>query len=918
MMLSQQCRFLSGLALFSVFAAVGGVFGTPTYAQVAQFDLQGPTLEVKVQRAGKTLPIAEVPTLKEGDRLWLHPVLGEHESVHYLMVAVFLRGSTNPPPDEWFHKVEAWNKQIIEEGEYLVVPPGAEQAVVLFAPETGGDFSTLKNAVRGRPGSFVRASQDLRLASEDRDRINTYLGALKLIDDPAKVKDESNTLARSLSLKLNQDCFNRPPDQQASCLQQSQSAVVLENGSSNTSQALLNGPASDLALQAGSTPGMAAGLYDPYISAAFDIARILASFHSAQYQYIPALSSDDGLNMNLWLNSPPSFHNPKSVLVVALPPVTAANLPDLHPVDPGQEYCMQKSPLVLPVDGAPAIFATEFGHGLTLHVAGKNGKSLDLPTKADATQGGFVLPAPVLESAGLGNDAKATVRGFWGFDAYNGPSFQLRSGDGSEWKVAEEDRNALVVGRDDDLHLKSTAAACVQDVSFRDPDGKDEKAKWKADGPDGIVATLPLKSTAPGPILLSIKQYGAKSPQTVSVASFSEAGKYDAFSLHSGDADGVLTGTRLDQVASVDLRGILLMPGKLTRTGNMDTLALAAPQPDAQPAAKATAAKPAKVEKPSVPLTQVTSLAPDTESIAQITLKDGRIVPVPVKVEQPRPRVAIINTLVQTPPVPQPVPAAMIKLTTQNELPMNGKLTFALKSQSPATFSKGESIEVATIDGISSVTYSLASGDLVLQDAKTAIATLDPAQVFRGSAFGPLHLRAILADGTTGNWLPLATLVRLPAFASYSCPPEAGPGQPCTLTGDRLFLLAAVSSDPSFTNPVAIPDGFAASSIQVPRANNGQLFARLRDNPDVINNIAVEMPKQHIAHHAPHIGPPAPAQAVPTDTAPAGATTTPAASGSTTTPPPAPPTTTVSPSPIPATTAPAANSKTTGIGHKSR
>lgn len=848
-MLSQRRHFLKVLALFSVLAGLGAGCVRDVQAQAAaQFDLQGPTLEVKVQRAGKTLPIAQVPTLQPGDRLWLHPVLGEHESVHFLMVAVFLRGSTNPPPDDWFHKVEAWNKQVMQEGEYLVVPPGAEQAVVLFAPETGGDYSTLKNAVRGRPGSFVRASQDLRLASEDRDRINTYLHAIKVIDDPEKVKNESNTLARSLSLKLNQECFNRPPDQQASCLQQSQSAIVLDNGSSNTAQQLLNGPTSDLALQAGSTPGMAAGLYDPYISAAFDIARILSSFHSAQYQYIPALSSDAGLEMNLWLNAPPSFHNPKSVLVVALPPVMAARQPNLHPVDPKQLYCMQKTPLVLPVDGAPSIFATEFGHGLMVHIAGRNGKSLDLPTEANATQGGFVLPTPVLQSAGLGTEATATVKGFWGFDAYSGPTFQLRAGDGTDWKVADADKNALVVGRDDELHLKSASAACVEEVNFRDPDGKDQKATWKADGADGIVATLPLKSTPPGAVLLSIKEYGGKSAQTIGVSSFAEAGKYESFSLHAGDTNGVLTGTRLDQVARVDLRGVKFVPGKLTRTGNLDTLALGVAEPKAG-------------AKADVSASQITGLTPGADTIAQISLKDGRVVPVPATIEDARPRVTIINVLVQPAPAPEPAPPAYIRLTAQNELPMNGTLTFALKSQSPQSFSKGESIEVATVDGLSSVTYSLASGDLVLQDARTAIATLDPSKVFRGSAFGPLHLRPILADGTTGDWLPLATLVRLPAFASYICPPDAN--QSCVLTGDRLFLLDSIASDQEFTKPVQVPDGFAAGSIQVPRAQGGQLFAKLRDNPDVVNTLAVEMPKPHVAHRAARPEPAAPTEATP-------------------------------------------------------
>ena len=36
---------------------------------------------------------------------------------------------------------------------------------MFLAPATGGDFSTLRNAVRGRPGVFVEAVQDLNFAN---------------------------------------------------------------------------------------------------------------------------------------------------------------------------------------------------------------------------------------------------------------------------------------------------------------------------------------------------------------------------------------------------------------------------------------------------------------------------------------------------------------------------------------------------------------------------------------------------------------------------------------------------------------------------------------------------------------------------------------------------------------------------------
>ena len=93
-------------------------------ADSAAFDLAGPRIEVRVTRAGKTLPIALVPNLQSGDRLWIHPDMPEGESVRFLMIPAFLRGSTNPPPENWFTKVETWNKHVRQEGIVITVPPG--------------------------------------------------------------------------------------------------------------------------------------------------------------------------------------------------------------------------------------------------------------------------------------------------------------------------------------------------------------------------------------------------------------------------------------------------------------------------------------------------------------------------------------------------------------------------------------------------------------------------------------------------------------------------------------------------------------------------------------------------------------------------------------------------------------------------
>lgn len=51
------------------------LLASPASADTAAFDLVGPKVEVRVERQGKTLPIAEVPSLQAGDRLWVHPDL---------------------------------------------------------------------------------------------------------------------------------------------------------------------------------------------------------------------------------------------------------------------------------------------------------------------------------------------------------------------------------------------------------------------------------------------------------------------------------------------------------------------------------------------------------------------------------------------------------------------------------------------------------------------------------------------------------------------------------------------------------------------------------------------------------------------------------------------------------------------------
>src|SRR6202040_4433149 len=283
----------------------------------------------------------------------------------------------NPPPESWFFPCKTWTSKCKDDGLTVTVPEGAQQVLVFLAPETGGDFKTLVNAVRGRPGAFVRTSQDLNQAALDRSRLEQYLAAVRALSDadPAKLAESAPLLARSLAIKVDEKCLGRVPALQAPCLSQGQETLILNDGhSTSIVEALTSGPGGDLAMEASYTPQLSYGYYSPYIASVLDIARIFDSFRTARYQYIPALASLHGDKLALTLNTAPSFHNPQSVLVVALPAVERPQLPPLHAVNPKEIYCAGRTALVLPVDGAPLVFSTGYAHDVTLSLTGTDGK----------------------------------------------------------------------------------------------------------------------------------------------------------------------------------------------------------------------------------------------------------------------------------------------------------------------------------------------------------------------------------------------------------------------------------------------------------------------------------------------------------------------------------------------------------------
>ncbi|HLY88579.1 MAG TPA: hypothetical protein VKQ27_06305 [Acetobacteraceae bacterium] len=501
--------FLSGTLLLA-----GLVSGSRALADPAPFDLAGPALRVTVTHQGVTLPIAEVPQLAAGDSVKVRADLPDDQSAHYVLVAAFLRGSTNPPPDKWFYQAESWTKKG-RKGLSLTVPDGAQQIVLFLAPATGGDYPTLRNTVQGRPGAFVRAAQDLAQASLDRSRLDTYLTAVRKTNpgDPNRLDRITPLLARTLQVKVNTDCLTKTPELQAACLLQDQESLVLNDGHSNAITEAVAGPGADLALQLSATPQGGLGYYSPYIAAIRDIIGIFSSIHTAKYQYIPALATLSNDRMGLVLNAPPSFHNPKSVLVTALPIVAPVHVPPLQVANQAPSLCAQAPELLLPISGAPLIYATRYAHDLSLRVRLPNGRSIDLPATPDAERGGLVIQTQGKLPADLKVPLDASLHGIWGFQPFDGPSVRLQPAQPGQWRLppgAATAPNATVT-------LTGGTAACVSGVSIQSG-GTAQPVSWTAAKSDEIRVTLPAIDDKSGATTLEITGPAGLPPDRLTIA----------------------------------------------------------------------------------------------------------------------------------------------------------------------------------------------------------------------------------------------------------------------------------------------------------------------------------------------------------------------------------------------------------------
>lgn len=833
-------------------------FTAALHADNARFDLIGPKIDIRVTRAGVSLPIAEVPNLQAGDKLWVKADLPDTQSNHLLLVIAFLRGTTNEPPDNWFTEIDTWEKKTVE-GTTITVPDGAEQAVLFVAPETGGDFKTLRSAVKGKPGLFIRANADLNQASFEQQRIERYLAAMKTVpaNDPKAIQDHSTKLATTLALKPNADCFKQAVDQQVSCLTQASAPVLLDDGHGQSiAEALSSGASSDFINAASVTPVAGAGLYSAYVGAIVDLVRLTTAMRTAQFQYIPAISFPQGQTLNLKLNTPPSFHNPKSVIVIGLPAIQKAIPPPLRAHNENQTACLLQPKMPLLLEGAPLVFSTSFAHDMVLHV-NRTGAATDLPLTPDAFEGGLVVGEAEqrkgLEAVKLGNAAPAktdakvgkstdltvtgTVHGYWGFDAFDGPTLTLQQVAGKNWKIVSDTQ--LLAGKDNHLTVKGDGTACVEKIALTAAKDKDVDVSFKpaadAAAKDTLDLNVPLTKVQPGGYSLAIKQYGGNDMEKVPLVAYTGEIQLDDIKIHAGDNTTVLTGKGLGDVVSVQIGGQTFTPAA---DGNDDK---------------------------TVHLQAKAGVTPENDSDGIVKLKDGRSMTVNVSAEGARPGLKLLS-FKATPT--QQEGALAVTLEGKDDLPLASKLTFVVQTKD--VFPRTQTIEIATVDGSVKTSLSLTGNTLVLQDDHTAIGTLDPLKAFGQSAFGKLQMRPVAQDGTAGDWTPLGTLVRTPVITAVHCTTADAPT--CTVDGSSLFLVQTFGAAKDFAKPAEVPSGFADGNFAVPTpADGATVYFKLRDDPSAVGAVTLPTPVAKGAAPAPPAPDPpapAPAAATPAPTAP--------------------------------------------------
>jgi hypothetical protein len=335
-------------------------------------------------------------------------------------------------------------------------------------------------------------------------------------DDEKVIRERSAKLAAALALNPNAGRFKQPLPDQVDCLTLTSAPSLLDDGHGQTmADAISSGASSDFFNEAAQGDD---AVYSAYVGTLIDLVHLALMLRTAQYQYIPAISFPQAQTMNLKLNAAPSFNKTKSVIVIALPPIQAPRVPTLQPASPTQVFCLANPSLMLPMRSDPLLFSTSFAYDLSIDFGSSAGLAT-MPVTADAFDGGLIPSGSPLgralqtvsgpQASQQSSTFRGTLRGYWGFRAFAGPTLTFQRSAGGNWRLVGTD--TLVAGTDAQVLLQGSATACIREIALTSADGSSAAVMFSPTS-GAMNLKIPLQGKQPGAYSLTVQQYGSATP----------------------------------------------------------------------------------------------------------------------------------------------------------------------------------------------------------------------------------------------------------------------------------------------------------------------------------------------------------------------------------------------------------------------
>ena len=136
------------------------------------------------------------------------------------------------------------------------------------------------------------------------------------------------------------------------------------------------------------------------------------------------------------------------------------------------------------------------------------------------------------------------------------------------------DESALVIGREDTIHLRAAHAQCVAELFLRDGSGKQTRLAFKSTGAGELEVKVPLQDAPSGDFAILVQDLGAEHPHRFPCMPTPRPAGWRASRCTRATRRGSSAATALDEVDGLVIRGIDFSPGTLSATNGRDELTM--------------------------------------------------------------------------------------------------------------------------------------------------------------------------------------------------------------------------------------------------------------------------------------------------------------------------------------------------------